>query len=87
MPLDLQGIPFAQHLRILDELVAYLGSAPSIDQGILVLSLLGLDGANLQVHLALVARFVHLFGQDLLHSEATGRVIVVQAQHGAFWRD
>ena len=75
--LDLLNISLAKHLRILDELETDLSSASPINESILVLSELWLQCTNLQIHLALVPRLVHLFCQQLLNSDATSQTIVV----------
>lgn len=76
MPLNLLNIAFAKQLSILDKFVTNLSSLAPVNEGILVLSELGLDGADLQIHLALVARLVHLLCQDLLHREAPIWIVV-----------
>ena len=53
-----------------------------------MLSELRLYGTDLQVHFALVARLVHLLGEDLLYRDGCARlVLVVQAENCALWRD
>ena len=62
--LDLLHISLAQHLRVLDQLVTYLCTFPAVVQSVLVLAKLGFESTDLEVHLALVSRLVHLLCQQ-----------------------
>ena len=64
--LYLLHISLAQHLRVLDQLVAYLSALTPIEESILMLAKLGLESTDLKIHLALVSRLVHLLSQQEL---------------------
>lgn len=84
MPLDLLNVPFAEKLSVFNQLVTDCCGFATIDKRILMLPELRLYRANLQIHLALVPRFVHLFGKDLLHSESAARVIIIETHYCTF---
>ena len=84
--LDLQHVALAEHLRTFYQLVADLSGAPTVDQSVLVLTKLGLERTNLQVHLTLIPRLVHLLSEQLLHSYCSSRVVVKAEDCGLLGR-
>ena len=47
-----------------------------------MLAKLGLKCADLQVHLALIPRLVHLLSQELLDRDRARRIIIMEAEDG-----
>ena len=66
-----------KHLSILNKLIAYVRCASSKYQCVLVLAHLWLKSANLKVHFALVAWFMHLFWQKLFDSNHRRWIILI----------
>ena len=71
--LNLLDKPLAQHLSILYQCEAHARGLMSKNEGILMLAQLREEGTNLQVHFALVTRFVHLRGEYLLDCKRSGQ--------------
>jgi len=76
VPLNLQHVALAKHLRTFDQFVANLCCSAAIDQCVLVLSKLGLESADLQIHFALISRLVHFLCQQLLDRDGASGIVV-----------
>lgn len=81
VPLDLEDVAFAEHLRAFYQLVADLGRPATVYQSVLVLTKLRLKRTDLQVHLALIPRLMHLLCKQLLNCDRA-RWIIIEAEDG-----
>lgn len=72
--LNLLDKALAQHLRVFNQVEAHRRRFVAKYERVLVLTQLGKQGADLKVHFALIARFVHFGGQNLLDRENSGQL-------------
>ena len=70
-PLYLLHIPFAKHLGTFDQVITYFGGFFTVNECVLVVALLRLKCTYLQIHFALVPRFMHLLCQYMFHRKST----------------